>query len=659
MPKHIVPNRSPTPHLILHERLSAFLDTLEVNHGLFEHKAGKRISELVVLQDAEYRLTLVGQIFGLSDSEQAVLALALAQETFPLRFRILAAASLGLQEDILSASLTAYLCLTWLENADPAALLEEAPLLNWGLLRTGEGLTPDQSMKTLSVAPGVLAFVQGHDGPDPELAEVANLLQGAGSLSDSQEAQVTQARKFLTQEPDTRGVVFYGTAATALAAVAVQALGDGDRRVLKVDAAAIASRPNEARALARAVGRDSRLKNLRVVVDATGDIPEEQSLEDTIQLLLNLVSGPVGVLSPTSLPLRSERAFLPLEVTPPTPSEGRERWATALDIREDEPTVKLLGDQFRFSLDQIDLLAREARAALPAKASPTQRAERAWEAARTANRHLMGALAQRVSGDATWTDLVLPEADRRVLEQIVAHIRHRSTVYETLGMAHSGRGKAVAALFSGPSGTGKTLSAEVLANELKLDLYRVDLASTVSKYIGDTEKNLRRIFDAAEAGGCILLFDEADSVFGKRTEVRHANDRYANVQVNYLLQRMETFGGLTILTTNLESSMDSAFMRRIGYVLNFRAPGYAERERLWRRVFPATLDLSEVDFAWLARAELSGGSIRSVATNAVFMSVARGEPLGTELLREALLLEYRKQGRMVLDGDWLSAVSQL
>ena len=147
-----------------------------------------------------------------------------------------------------------------------------------------------------------------------------------------------------------------------------------------------------------------------------------------------------------------------------------------------------------------------------------------------------------------------------------------------------GRGRSITALFSGPSGTGKTLSAEVLARELNLDLYRVDLSSTVSKYIGETEKNLKKIFDAADQGGCVLLFDEADSVFGKRGEVRDSNDRYANTQVNYLLQRLETFNGLALLTTNLESSMDVAFMRRLQFVINFRAPQAPERERLWREI---------------------------------------------------------------------------
>ncbi|GGK12247.1 hypothetical protein GCM10008955_01870 [Deinococcus malanensis] len=294
------------------------------------------------------------------------------------------------------------------------------------------------------------------------------------------------------------------------------------------------------------------------------------------------------------------------------------------------------------------MLAREARLSLPGNASHATRIERAWDTTRTANRRLMGTLAERVDARASWQDLILPPSEAGVLRQIAAHVRHRSQVYEQLGMARPGRGRALTALFSGPSGTGKTLSAEVLATDLNLDLYRIDLSSTVSKYIGETEKNLRRIFDAADQGGCILLFDEADSVFGKRGEVRDSNDRYANIQVNYLLQRLETFNGLAVLTTNLESSMDVAFMRRIQFVLNFRPPQPAERERLWRLAFPEALDTTGVDFRALAQAEVSGGNIRSIAMNAVFMAVSRNENLSQDLVTEALHLEYRKLGRLVL-----------
>ena len=199
-----------------------------------------------------------------------------------------------------------------------------------------------------------------------------------------------------------------------------------------------------------------------------------------------------------------------------------------------------------------------------------------WRACRDASRSRLDDLAQRLEPAAGWNDLVLPEAQKIILRQIAAHAKHRLTVYQHWGFAAKGaRGLGISALFAGESGTGKTMAAEVLADELHLDLYRIDLASVVSKYIGDTEKNLRRLFDAAEDSGAILLFDEADALFGKRSEVRDSHDRYANIEVSYLLQRMEAYRGLAILTTNMKSALDVAFQRRLTFVVQFPVSGSA------------------------------------------------------------------------------------
>src|SRR5688572_16202689 len=192
------------------------------------------------------------------------------------------------------------------------------------------------------------------------------------------------------------------------------------------------------------------------------------------------------------------------------------------------------------------------------------------------------------------------------------------TGVQTCALPISGRGArglGVSALFSGPSGTGKTMAAEVLARELGLDLYRIDLSQVVNKYIGETEKGLRRLFDAAEGGGAILLFDEADALFGRRTEVRDSHDRYANLEVSYILQRMETFGGLAILTTNLRKNIDTAFLRRLRFVVEFPFPDPAMRRRLWERAFPAATPTTGLDPARLARLAVAGGSVRSIALN--------------------------------------------
>jgi SpoVK/Ycf46/Vps4 family AAA+-type ATPase len=203
----------------------------------------------------------------------------------------------------------------------------------------------------------------------------------------------------------------------------------------------------------------------------------------------------------------------------------------------------------------------------------------------------------------------------------------------------------VAALFSGTSGTGKTLAAEVLAAELRLDLYRIDLSSVVSKYIGETEKNLRRVFDAAEEGGAILFFDEADALFGKRSAVRDSHDRYANIEVGYLLQRMENYRGLAVLATNLRSALDPAFLRRIRFVVTFPFPDANHRAEIWRRVFPAEMPRTGLDLERLARLDVAGGSIRNIALNAAFLALDAGEPVSMAHLRQAAHAEYAKLER--------------
>jgi SpoVK/Ycf46/Vps4 family AAA+-type ATPase len=251
----------------------------------------------------------------------------------------------------------------------------------------------------------------------------------------------------------------------------------------------------------------------------------------------------------------------------------------------------------------------------------------------------------------------VPELQRQVLRDIAIHVKQRATVYETWGFATKGtRGLGISALFAGGSGTGKTMAAEVLANELRLDLYRIDLSQVVSKYIGETEKNLRRVFDAAEESGAILLFDEADALFGKRSEIRDSHDRYANIEVSYLLQRMEAYRGLAILTTNFKSALDTAFLRRIRFTVQFPFPDAAQRAEIWRRIFPATTPTRDLDCAKLARLNVTGGNIRNIALNAAFLAADAGEPVQMKHILRAARSEYLKLEKSLTEaeiGGWV------
>ncbi len=352
-------------------------------------------------------------------------------------------------------------------------------------------------------------------------------------------------------------------------------------------------------------------------------------------------------------PLRTaRRRFVRFDVPRPSAAEQGALWREALG-----PLADRFNGEVGGLAAQFDLGARaihEASAALHDDPAGEDGGPAAvlWEACRAQARARLDDLAQRVEPAATWDDLVLPAPQLQTLHDIATHVRRRARVYEDWGFAaRCSRGLGVSALFAGPSGTGKTLAAEVLAGRLRLDLYRVDLSAVVSKYVGETEKNLRRVFDAAEAGGAVLLFDEADALFGKRSEVKDSHDRYANIEVSYLLQRMETYRGLAILTTNQRQALDGAFLRRLRFVVTFPFPDAARRADIWRRVFPPGTPTEGLDVAALARLNVAGGNIRNIALHAAFLAADAGEPVRMGHLLRAARSEYAKLERPLTDAE--------
>ena len=259
---------------------------------------------------------------------------------------------------------------------------------------------------------------------------------------------------------------------------------------------------------------------------------------------------------------------------------------------------------------------------------------------------ILESLAERLDSGATWEDLVLPAAELEILRTLGAQMRHRARVHEDWGFAAKRpRGLGVNALFAGESGTGKTLAAEVLANDLRLSLYRIDLSAVMSKYIGETEKNLRALFDAAERGGVLLFFDEADALFGKRSEVEDSHDRYAHAAIGYLLQRLETSKGLAILATTRKDSLDPAFLRRLRFIVEFPSPGEEQRRAIWARIFPSATPVERLDFGRLATLDLNGGSIADVAINAAFLAASDGRPVTMADVLAAARVELGKLNR--------------
>ncbi len=345
------------------------------------------------------------------------------------------------------------------------------------------------------------------------------------------------------------------------------------------------------------------------------------------------------------------------DVTNPTAGEQAEIWRKVLqpEFPSIDGEVETLVAQFSLNSAAIHSAAGQVMGSVGAGQSShgaVDLGDRLWDACRTQARPRLEGLAQRIAPAASWDDLVLPSKQKEVLSHIAVHVRQRAKVYQTWGLASKGtRGLGISALFAGPSGTGKTMAAEVLANEMRLDLYRIDLSQVINKYIGETEKNLRRVFDAAEDGASVLLFDEADALFGKRSEVKDSHDRYANIEVSYLLQRMEAYRGLAILTTNRKSALDQAFLRRIRFVVEFPFPEMDERAEIWRRVFPASMPVEDLRIDRLARLNAAGGHIRNIAMGAAFLAADAGHPVRMSHLLTAARSEFAKLEKPLTDTE--------
>jgi AAA+ superfamily predicted ATPase len=423
-----------------------------------------------------------------------------------------------------------------------------------------------------------------------------------------------------------------------IAALAAHHLG---RNLFVVNAGELPAHGTELDPFAFLWERESLLLSGALLIQAA---PE--GLSQTVTRLVERLPGPLFLA--TREPVRLDRPFVRFDANKPAPVEQKLLWSRAIgNAQQLNGTLDDLSEQFRLSARMISstgyLLAAEDRQI---------EAARLWDACRSLARPKLEDLAQRIVPSATWDDLILPDLQKQTLCQLAAQVRHRLKVYEAWGFAARSRsGLGVSALFSGVSGTGKTMAAEVLARELRLDLYRIDLSSVVSKYIGETEKNLKKVFDAAEEGGALLLFDEADALFGKRSEVRDSHDRYANIEVGYLLQRLEAYQGLAILTTNMRSPLDPAFQRRLRFTINFPFPGAAQREAIWKNVFPRDTPTHRLDHQKLAQLNVTGGNIRNIALNAAFLAAEAGTPVDMANLLQAAKLEVQKIERPLSDAE--------
>ncbi|MFB9439381.1 ATP-binding protein [Streptomyces showdoensis] len=545
----------------------------------------------------------------------------------------------------------------------PAArfrLAPTAPLVAGGLVEVTEPERPPLS-RVLAVPDRVTAHLLGDSSPDPLLAGVL------GRAAEDPAAD--PAERDRAAAASVHGPVHlrsHGGDPAGLAAAALRARGLG---VLPLDAAALGGHGGTVGGLARVVSREARLTGAGVVLGPLEELPEQPG--ERARVLRALCAELDGVPLFTHGTSGWEPAWAPdtpvtLTVAVPSPVRQAARWRHALEraaerygagpggAAADAGALARSVAAHRLDAGQLHRAAGAAvRTAAPAGRPVTPEDLRA--AVRAQNGAGLARLARRVEPAVGWEDLVLPGATHRRLEELAVRARHRDQVLGRWGMRPGGgRGRGVIALFAGPSGTGKTMSAEVVAADLGMDLYVVDLSTVVDKYVGETEKNLERIFTEAAAVNAVLLFDEADAIFGKRAEVKDAHDRHANIESAYLLQRMESFDGLAVLTTNLRANLDEAFTRRLDVIADFPVPDAAQRLALWERCLGGRLPRADdLDLGFCAdRFELAGGSIRACAVTAAYSAAAAGGPLTMVQLVAAVAQEYRKLGRLVLEGEF-------
>lgn len=615
--------------------------------------------------------TLCGA-FGLSTFEREILLMCAGVELDSQFANLCQSAS----KDLPYSSPTFSLAMAAFEDAHWSALLPTRPLRYWRLVEVGAGNALTTS--PLRIDERVLHYLAGASSIDERLRSLAKPVNAVGGISLSQDAVAEQiATRWRRIKGQSRwplvqlcGSDLGGKRGVAAAACAMLGL---NLRVLC--ASALPRGADELELVIRLWERETQLYPLGLLLEFDEMDPSETLPEAAVNRFLETFRPPL-LLSVRERRRAVERLVLSFDVPGPTSAEQGQIWKEALGTTASalNGNVEALTSQFSLGASSIHAVVAQALTtnhAEPAvspspsvtgpethpQSSDPDLAAQLWEACRVQARPALEGLAQRIASTAGWDDLVLPEKQKQLLGQIATQVRQRAKVYQTWGFATKDeRGLGISALFAGPSGTGKTMAGEVLANQLRLDLYRIDLSQVVSKYIGETERNLRRVFDAAEEGAAILLFDEADALFGKRSEVKDSHDRYANIEVSYLLQRMEAYRGLAILTTNRKDALDSAFLRRIRFVVEFPFPEATQRAEIWRRVFPSQTPTEGLRIDRLARLNAAGGHIRNIALGAAFLAADAGEPVRMSHLLAAARTEFTKLERPLTDSEtagWL------
>jgi SpoVK/Ycf46/Vps4 family AAA+-type ATPase len=605
-------------------------------------------------------LDTLSQAFGLSQFERSVLLMCAGME-FDSSFASLCAAAQG---DQARAFPTFSLALAAFPHAHWSALTPAAPLRKWRLIEVGSASS--LTLASLKIDERILHYLAGIQHLDERLSGIVEHIHAAEELVPSHRAIADRIAEIWSHASDKGAmpaIQLCGGDVAGKRAIATTACDSLGLRLSVLPGHFIPTGPSEIDGLTRLWWREAVLGSSALLLECDEMDDTDHARERAITQFIE-ATGNALILATRERRRERRRAIVTIDVHKPGSNEQRAIWHRVLSDQAASLNGKVesLVSQFSLSAQAIEnasleTLARSRAGGDQNTSGPDEIGQALWDACRAQSRPRMESLAQKIDPAAGWQELVLPEPQRQILRDIAAHVRQRARVYDAWGFRSKGaRGLGISALFAGSSGTGKTMAAEVLADELRLDLYRIDLSQVVSKYIGETEKNLRRVFDTAEEGGAILLFDEADALFGKRSEVKDSHDRYANIEVSYLLQRMETYRGLAILTTNMKNALDTAFLRRLRFIVQFPFPDAAHRADIWRRIFPPETPTEGLDVEKLARLNVAGGNIRNIALNAAFFAADAGEPVRMNHILRAVHSEFAKMEKPLTEAEvrgWL------
>jgi hypothetical protein len=649
-PPAVVPTeREPLRFDLLDARIRAAVETVAgTDPNPTDPFRGLYISDALAVElaragadDLDARFDAAAATLGLGELETTVLALCAAPELSPRYGRLFAYLHDDVTRKLPSPRLVARL-LADERNGDLAILAcfeADAPLRKYGALRLLDAGTPTPlAERQVKASDRLVSFLLTTGLHEPAADGRARLVP-LPDHEPGRPATVEELRGLLVSESGLPLVVAGPDAATLLAVALGQPLVLAD--------VADATDPEAVKDAALTAA----LAGARLCFDGLESLDPGERRRVQRALAARADRVLVCARDRDAAVALGDQTVLVVEAPMPSLAERREAWAALAGV----PEVEDVAGKFRLSVGQIADAAEVARLAAAARGDRAPAAADLDLGARQASSTRIGELATRLEPAFGWDDLVLPVRPREVLGSISSYLRHRDLVLSEWGYDQAvARDQGMKVLFAGESGTGKTMAGQVLARDLGLELFRIDLATIVSKYIGETEKNLDRIFEAADGSNAILFFDEADALFGKRSEVRDSHDRYANIEVAYLLQKMESYAGAVILATNFRQNMDEAFLRRLDFVIDFPFPEADDRERIWRLLLPEAAPIADdVEVPFLAtQFKLSGGGIRNASLAAAFLAAEDGGSIAMRHLVRGVALEYGKLGRLTLETDF-------